>query len=94
MTYIVVLGMLLAGFACLSLSMTRHQSEVLARPLPVFPSSLLRGAGFLLIVAGLPVAIDGLGGGLGTVAWFGSMTLAAGAIFLALVWRRQWRRTR
>lgn len=89
MTHVVVLAMSLAGFACFSMSMTRHQSEVLARPLPVFPGRLLRGFGFFLIAAGLPVAIGGLGGGLGTVAWFGYSSLAAGAIFLALLWRRQ-----
>jgi hypothetical protein len=92
MTHAVVLGMLLVGFACLALSMTRHQSEVLTRPLPLFMSRLLRGFGFFLIAAGLAVAIVGLGDGLGTVAWFGHMTLAAGAIFLALSWQRQWMR--
>lgn len=94
MMHAVVVAMLLAGFACLSLSMTRHQTEVLARPLPLFQGRLLRGFGFFLIAAGLPMAIGALGGGLGTVAWFGSITLAAGAVFLALLCRRQWLRNR
>lgn len=89
MTHAVVLAILLAGFACLSLSMTRHQSEVLMRPLPPLPGRLLRGCGFLLIATGLPVSIAFHGGGLGAVAWFGGLSLAAGAIFLALLWRRQ-----
>jgi hypothetical protein len=89
MTHVVVLGMLLAGFACLSLSMTRHQLDVLRRPLSPFRGRLLRGFGFLLIAAGLPVAIDAFGGGVGTLAWFGYMAPAAGAIFLSLSWRRQ-----
>lgn len=94
MTHIVVLGMLLTGFACLSLSMARHQAEVFTRPLSLFQSRLLRGVGFFLIAAGHLVASDALGGALGAVAWFGSMTLAAGTIFLALLWRRQRMRRR
>jgi Na+/proline symporter len=89
MMHAVVLGMLLAGFACLSLSMTRHQLEVLARPLPPVQGRLLRGLGFVLIAVGLAVAIRALGAGLGTVAWFGYLSLAAGAVFFALLWRRQ-----
>ncbi|MBS0221309.1 MAG: DUF3325 domain-containing protein [Proteobacteria bacterium] len=94
MMHIVVLAMVLAGFASLALSMTRHQSEVLARRLPPSQGRLLQGLGFFLITAGLATAIGTFGGGLGTVAWFGHMTLAAGTVFLALVWRRQQRRKR
>jgi len=81
--------MLTAAFACLALSMTRHQSEVFARPLPLLQGYLLRVAGFLLIAASLLAAIGAFGGGLGIVAWTGHMTVAAGVIFLGLTWRRQ-----
>jgi len=89
MTHAVILALLTAGFACLSLSMTRHQTEWLKRTLPPSQGRLLRGLGFLLIVAGLPVAVAALGGGVGAVAWVGHMSFAAGAVFLGLLWQRR-----
>jgi hypothetical protein len=90
MTHVIVLALLLAGFACLSLSMTRHQTQWLAHALPPSQARLLRGLGFLLVAAGLPVAVATLSGSFGAVAWFGHMSLAAGAVFLGLLWRRRW----
>ncbi|THF55400.1 DUF3325 domain-containing protein [Pseudothauera rhizosphaerae] len=90
MIHAAVLLLSLAGFACLSLSMARHQQEVFGgRALSPSRSRLLWAMGFLLIASALAVAIIFLGAGFGSVAWFGHISLAAAMVFMALLWQRR-----
>lgn len=63
------------GMSCLSLSMTRHQRDVLSRPLPPRLSSGLRGAGWAMLLLSLGLALpDGV---LAILRWIGELSLAA-----------------
>ncbi|CAM3150132.1 Protein of unknown function [Paracoccus aminovorans] len=94
MTHGLVLTILLAGFACLALSMDRHQRDEFGRPLPAGPTRALRWFGWLLIPLALPVAIHGLGTGFGLVAWTGHLSLASALVFAALLCRNRRRAAR
>ena len=94
MTHALVLAISLAGFACLALSMQRHQRDQFTRPLPAGRTRALRRLGWLLAALALPVAIHGLGIGFGLVAWTGHISLAAALVFTALLCRSRWREAR
>ncbi len=91
MTHGLVLTVSLAGFACLALSMDRHQRDQFGRPLPVRLTRALRWLGWLLVALALPLAARGLGMGFGLVAWSGHVSLAAALVFLGLLWHSRWR---
>lgn len=90
MIHLLVLLPALAGFGCLALSMQRHQkAQLRARELPAAGALALRLCGYALIALALPVAIARVGTGFGIVAWFGHISLGAGAVFVLLLWRQR-----
>lgn len=76
----------LAGFAGLSLGMTRHQRDVLGRTLA--PSSSLRWriVGWTGLALSLLLAVVRDGAALGTVYGLGELTVAALAVSLSTTW--------
>lgn len=63
------------GMLCLSLSMTRHQRDVLGRPLSPRLSHGLRGAGWAALLLSFGVALPD--GALAVLRWIGELSLAA-----------------
>ncbi|WP_295529835.1 DUF3325 domain-containing protein [uncultured Pseudacidovorax sp.] len=85
-----VTALLLAGFALLAAAMERHQDDLFGRPLPARLTALLRLGGSAALLVGLAAAVQAWGWAVGPVAWFGHLSVAAGAVVLALVaWERR-----
>lgn len=89
MTHAIVLLISLGGFLGTCLTMERHQPRLLARAPGPATNRALRGAAFSLLALSLAVAVHGMGWAFGLVAWFGHLSLAAGLVFLWLVWRNR-----
>ncbi|NWK94382.1 DUF3325 domain-containing protein [Sphingobium lactosutens] len=77
MTHVAVLLLSQIGFAMLLLAMARHQQEWLCRKLSSSLSGMMRTGGMMMLVLGFLAAGIGLGWGYGTVAWCGSLSVAA-----------------
>ncbi len=86
MIHLLAVVLSLSGFAALALSMKRHQRDLIGRALSERERVLARSAGALAIAASLAVAMAGFGPGLGAIAWFGHMSLAAWIVVTALCW--------
>ncbi|KTT22156.1 DUF3325 domain-containing protein [Pseudacidovorax intermedius] len=83
----------LAGFALLAASTARQQDDLFGQALAPRATALLRTGGAAGLLAGLGAAVHAWGWGLGLVVWCGHLSVAAGAVVLALVaWDRRRRR--
>lgn len=65
------------GFAALSMAMSRHQRDVLGKPLPAATTRRLKVAGWLLLAASWAAAVASDGAALGSVYWLGALTFGA-----------------
>lgn len=74
-----------AGFACMAISMLRHQEDIFGKELSASATRLLRLAGWLLLAAALLVAVSAMGWSFGLTAYSGHTSAAAGGVFLALL---------
>jgi len=71
----------LTGFVALLLAMPRHQGDWLGRKLSATAGRALRLSGFAALA--FAVAGIGFGWGVGAVAWFGWLTIAAALVVTA-----------
>lgn len=83
----------LLGFTALALSMSKHQKQILARTLSARTGLLLRLMGWLLLALAYGWAVYWLGWAFGSVAWFGHLSVAAGCLYVYLVFFNHWRAT-
>lgn len=74
-----------AAFACLALSMQRHQEDIFGVCASAAITRGLRAAGWLLMLLSLFVALRQPDFGFGLVSWFGHIMLAANSVFLLLL---------
>lgn len=82
-----LLGVL--SFACLALSMARHQQDVFGAELRPAITRALSLCGWLLQAFALYLAGQALGWSQGLVAYSGHASLAAGVVFvLLMLWQR------
>jgi hypothetical protein len=79
----------LLGFAALALATHRHQEALFGRPLATRTIRMLRLAGWSALAVGLWIIVAGQGWGLGLVSYSGHTSLAAGAVYLALIVRER-----
>src|SRR5690606_38697707 len=75
-----------SGFTALSLAMNRHARDVLRRELPIRQRRALRIAGFAILGISLWLAAQATGWSVGTVEWFGMLSVSAVALALALTY--------
>lgn len=80
-----VFAVALIGFACLALSMARHQEDIFGDELRAATTRGLRAGGWLLLVAGLGLAVRGQGWSFGLVAYSGHTSVAAWLVLIAMV---------
>lgn len=73
------------AFACLALSMARHQAAVFGEDLSRAASRGLRGIGWACLLAALWLMVAARGWSLGLVYYGGCISLAAGVVFCALI---------
>ena len=67
----------LAGFAALSMGMSRHQRDVLGKPLPRKTTRGLKVSGGVSLACAWAFATAGEGAAIGSVYWLGALTFAA-----------------
>lgn len=89
MMHLVSLLICLAAFASLAMATDRVQSDLFGRELPATTSRALRIAGWALLLLSLAFVVGEQGWGLGLVSYSGHTSVAAGAVFLALVVRQR-----
>lgn len=79
-----MLGFLLAliGFLSFALAMNRHYHQLFHRTPPSLTRWLLRAVGATGVALSLLVCADHLGWSVGSVLWFGVMTIAALAVIM------------
>lgn len=80
----------LTGFAMLSLSMAKHQRDLLGCGLSRSWEIGLRCAGWLSNSASLASSIRAAGVSIGIVQWAAFLTLAALIVALALTYKEKW----
>ncbi|WP_295545944.1 DUF3325 family protein [uncultured Pseudacidovorax sp.] len=79
-----------AGFALLAAATARQQEEVFGRSLAAPVTALLRLGGSAVLLLGAAMAVQTWGWAVGLVAACGHLSVAAGAVVLALVaWNRR-----
>lgn len=67
----------LAGFAALSLGMSRHQRDILGRVMSGARTKGLQIVGWVLLATSWAAAIASEGAALGSVYWIGALTFGA-----------------
>lgn len=77
MTHLLVFLPALVGFLGLALAMDRHQRQLLGHELDVTRTSCMRAGGWAALALSYLLAIMGRGAIMGSVEWFGHLTLAA-----------------
>ncbi|MDR5734792.1 DUF3325 domain-containing protein [Caballeronia sp. LZ025] len=80
MMHIIALLCCVASFACLALTMERHQ-----RPILRGHTRSLRVAGWCGLLLALVIAVANEGWAMGLVRYSGNTTLGAGVVYLALI---------
>ena len=73
------------AFACLALAKERHQEDVFGRMLRSDRTKKLRIAGWAMLLSSLVVALRQPLWSMALVAWFGWLSVGAGAVFAALM---------
>jgi hypothetical protein len=86
---ILVLPLCVLSFACLAMSMSRHQPTVFGRELSSAVSRALRCVGWLGLLAALALEVYASGWALGLVCYSGCTSLAAGIVYCALIVRER-----
>ncbi|MFC4279164.1 DUF3325 domain-containing protein [Achromobacter aloeverae] len=76
-----------AGFGAIAASMDRHCEDLLRREPPARARRAWRGLGYAVLALALWPAIDAWGPSVGTVLWFGGLTMAALPLGLLLTYR-------
>lgn len=84
----------IAGFASLALSTQRHHRELFGTPPARRRVVALRVAGWMLLCVSLAACIKGPGWPVGSVLWFGMLTVAALPVILILTYSRRRRHRR
>ncbi|TBU99820.1 DUF3325 domain-containing protein [Stutzerimonas kirkiae] len=70
----------LAGFVALALAMDKHAKHFLRRTLPALACRILRVLGWVLLALALYMNFHARGWSIGSVAWFGWLTIAGAAL--------------
>ena len=81
-----VLALSYAAMAAVSLSMERHQEQVMGKAFPALP---LRLGGWALLAVALVPAIGAWGTSVGILAWLGFLTFAALGVGLQMTYAPQ-----
>lgn len=91
LSFLILILVLLLGFALLALSQDRNWRLVgTAPPLSRVAKITLRMAGYAQLVLGLSLALWRDGPGFGSLMWGTLISLAACAITMILSWRAHW----
>lgn len=92
LSFVILILVLLLGFALLALSQDRNWRlvAVAAPPLSRSRKIALRIAGYALLALGLSLALWRDGPGFGSLMWGTLISLAACAITMVLSWRAHW----
>jgi hypothetical protein len=90
MIRLVVLLLCVGAFACLAISMARHQETLVGRALPAVQSRCLRGAGWCALAIALGFIVADQGWGVGLVAFSGMTSVAAAIVYGVLIIRERW----
>lgn len=77
----------LLGMLGLVLGMERHQGDLLKRRLPRQQQRYAAGLGWTALACAYAAAAIAWGPAMGTVLWFGLLSLGAMAVLLTLSWR-------
>lgn len=85
MNHLPVFILCLLAFAALAAATDRAQETLFGRALGARAGRLLRKAGWMLLLLALAVAVRSQGWGLGLVSYSGHTSLAAGLVFVFLV---------
>lgn len=80
-----VLALCVLAFFCLALSMERHQVDLFKRRLNKRPSLGLKGVAWAILAVSLLICLREPHWGVALVAWFGSLSAAAGIVYLGLL---------
>ncbi len=86
MIWLLALGLSYAGMAALCLAMNRHYRQVTNRLPGRRRQLLLRSLGWMTLALALILCIDAWGVSIGTVAWFGMLTLGTLPLVVGLPW--------
>jgi hypothetical protein len=81
---LVALVLALAGFAALAMAMDRHARDLLRRAPSPRDVRLRRCGGAFALAAAYGVMVAERGALIGTVLWFGLLSLAAAAVLLTI----------
>jgi len=82
---ITAFALALSGFSALALSMDRHQRDIFGRRLDGTLSRWFRRVGWVVLTMSPIPCIAQDSWGIGLVGWLGALTLAAGAVVLAIL---------
>ncbi|KAA0892592.1 DUF3325 domain-containing protein [Pusillimonas sp. ANT_WB101] len=85
LTHAVLFLLALVGFACLALSMIRHQEDLFGHALNALLTRGLRAAGWLFLLLALWLAAASMGWSFGLTVYSGHTSAAAGLAFIALL---------
>lgn len=86
-------GLLYLGLFALAASMSRHAQLVPAQWRSATHGNRLRGAGWLLVLASLAVALSSADWPMRLLAWIGLAPIAGGIVALGLTYDIRWART-
>ena len=82
-----IFGLLYCGLAALSMAMDRHYKQVWGEKLAVSRRHMLRTAGWALLGVSFWISFQNWERGIGSLAWFGILTIAAFTFILLLTYR-------
>ena len=83
--HVVVFALCLAGFCGIALAVERQQEALFDRAFASAPTRRLRSAGWAALCLAFVVAVRLQGWSVGSVAWAGHLSFAAGCVFAAMV---------
>jgi hypothetical protein len=86
-------GLLYLGLFALAASMSRHAQLVPAQWRAATPGNRLQGAGWLLVLASLAVALWSADWPMRLLAWIGLVPATGGIVALGLTYDIRWART-
>lgn len=85
MMHLGTLMLCVLAFACIALSMERHQDALFDQLLSARTTRILRILGWLMLAGALALELAQPLRGLGVVRWFGCLSAGAGLVFISLV---------
>lgn len=87
MIHLLPIVIALAAFLVLALSMKRHQRDLAGRSLPEAQARAARITGWLLLAVVWAVDTALLGPAMGTIVWFGEISLGAALTVCTINWK-------